>query len=74
MNSPKTREQQAAAGEILRVISSSPTNVQPVFDTIAESAIRLCDARWGAVFRYEIPHALLLEIYTEAGIGTEIVL
>src|SRR4029077_16789355 len=37
--------------EILRVISSSPTDVQPVFDAIAHSAATLCEATNGAVFR-----------------------
>ena len=46
-------EQQAATSEILRVISSSRTDVQPVFDTIAANALRLCDARFSAVFRFD---------------------
>jgi len=45
-------EQKTATGEILRVISSSPTNVQPVFDAIASSATRLCDGLFGLVFRF----------------------
>jgi GAF domain-containing protein/CheY-like chemotaxis protein len=46
-------EQQTATSEILRVISSSPTDVQPVFDTIAANALRLCGALWSTVVRFE---------------------
>ncbi|MFQ6242557.1 GAF domain-containing protein [Sinorhizobium meliloti] len=46
-------EQQTATSEILRVISTSPEDVQPVFDTIALSAARLCGAQFCHVFRYD---------------------
>ena len=49
----ETLEQQTATAEILGVISSSPTDVQPVFDAIADSALRLCDATVGNVFVFE---------------------
>jgi GAF domain-containing protein len=43
-------ERQTATAEILRVISGSPTDVQPVFEAILEKAIRLCDAHLGGLF------------------------
>ena len=46
-------EYQTATGDILRVISSSPINVQPVFDTIAANAVRLCGATFSAVIRFD---------------------
>ncbi len=46
-------EQQTATAEILRVISSSPTDIQPVFETIAQSAVRLCDASFGGLLRFD---------------------
>src|SRR5687768_3390684 len=41
----EANEQQAATSEILRIISSSPTDTQPVFDAMAQSAARLIAAK-----------------------------
>jgi GAF domain-containing protein len=46
-------EQQTATSEILRVISSSPNDLQPVFQTILANAVRLCEAQNGAAFRFD---------------------
>jgi hypothetical protein len=47
----EAREQYTAASDILRVISSSPTDVQPVFETIVKNAARLCDAVDTTIFQ-----------------------
>ena len=46
-------EQQTATSEILRVISQSQTDVQPVFDTIAAAALKLCGASSANVFTFD---------------------
>src|SRR5262245_21014407 len=46
-------EQQAATSDVLSIISRSPTNLQPVFDTIARSAAQLCKAKLCNVFRFD---------------------
>ncbi len=46
-------EQQTATSEILRVISSSPTDIQPVLDAVAENAARVCAAHDVSIMRVE---------------------
>ena len=46
-------EQQKATSEILGVIASSPTDVQPVLDAVAENAARLCDSQDAQIYRVE---------------------
>jgi signal transduction histidine kinase/HAMP domain-containing protein len=49
-------DQQTAIGEILRVISASPTDVQPVLDAVAERALKLCDAAQSVIALVEGPN------------------
>src|SRR5712691_11842122 len=59
-------DQQTAAAEILRVISQSQTDVQPVFDTIVRSAVKLCDGLSSVLFQFdgELIHLVAQHNYT----------
>jgi signal transduction histidine kinase/DNA-binding response OmpR family regulator len=46
-------ERQTATAEVLRVISGSPTDVQPVFDAIARNSVTLCSSLFANVFRFD---------------------
>jgi hypothetical protein len=52
--------QQTASSEVLNVISNSPGELQPVFDTILQEATRVCQANFGLMIRYEerTPHPI----------------
>src|SRR4030095_15502320 len=46
-------EQQTATSDILAVISGAPTELQPVFDTIAQHSVKLCAGLFSSVYRFD---------------------
>src|SRR5262249_7205230 len=46
-------ERQTATSEVLEVISSSSGDLEPVFARVLENAVRICDAKWGTINRWE---------------------
>jgi len=64
-------DRQTATSEILRVIGSSPTDAQPVFDAIARSAVRLLGGSSGAVLRLVGANLHLAAITSTSAVGNE---
>jgi class 3 adenylate cyclase/putative methionine-R-sulfoxide reductase with GAF domain len=56
-------EQQTATSEVLQVISTSPGDLEPVFASMLEKAVRICDAKFGSILRWENEAAHLVASY-----------
>ena len=45
-------EQQTATSEVLQIISRSPNDLEPIFSSMLDNAVRICDAKFGSIFRW----------------------
>jgi two-component system NtrC family sensor kinase len=57
-------EQQRATSEVLQVISSSPGELAPVFETVLKNAVHICEAKFGTLFRFDTER-----FHLAAGVG-----
>jgi transcriptional regulator with GAF, ATPase, and Fis domain len=64
-------EQQTATSEVLQVISSSPGDLKPVFEAMLENAVRICDAKFGNIYRWDGEFLHLLAAYNTPPALTE---
>ena len=63
-------EQQTATSQVLQVISSSPGDLEPVFQAMLENATRICGAKFGVLYRYDGQH---FSLATHIGAGSKLV-
>ena len=64
-------EQQTATSEVLQVISSSPGDLEPVFQAMLEKAVRICDAKFGSILRWDNEAAHLIATHNAPPAFTE---
>jgi hypothetical protein len=60
----EAREQQTATSQVLKVISSSQGELEPVFQTMLENAVRICQAKFGMLYRYDNALSFMLSPYS----------
>jgi hypothetical protein len=64
-------EQQTATSEVLSVISSSPGRLDPVFQSTLDNAVRICEAKFGFMNRYDNDTWRIVAVHGAAPAYTE---